>query len=39
MKEHTHIYPYIGTICSTLGYYYYDTLFQFLYIKVESFYT
>ena len=33
MKEHTHLHPFNRTSRSTLGYYYYDTHLQELYIK------
>jgi hypothetical protein len=33
MKEHTHLHPSTERLCSTLGYYYYDTQLQDLYIK------
>ncbi|HHV11970.1 MAG TPA: hypothetical protein GXX75_16975 [Clostridiales bacterium] len=37
MKEHTHLHPYLGTSVPSLGYYYYDTLLQDLYIKEKIF--
>ncbi len=38
MKEHTHLHPYLGTSVPALGYYYYDTLFQDLYIKRKKYF-
>jgi|GEM_PF-800033 len=37
MKEHTHLHPYNGTTVP-IGYYYYDTVLDNLYIKEKLLY-